>query len=347
MILEVITDDGLSGWGEAFGNAFINQAVVEHAYKPHLIGQNVFETEKIWDQLYNCLRDNGQKGSSIEALSAVDIALWDLKGKYTHLPVYTLMGGARRKQIIPYATGLYHTSLNQDPHSLVKEAVSYADSGFKAIKMKIGFGVEDDIRMIAAVREAIGTDIKLMVDPNHAYNACSAIKLAKGIEPYDIFWIEEPVPPEDIQGYREVKAATNICIAGGEAEFTAYGFKNLIDVRAVDILQPDCCITGGLTAFMRIITLAKLANIQCYPHVWGTGIAVAAGLHASFSMPDFPEALLAEEVYFELDRTENIFRERLNRNPLLIKDGYINLPEDKEGLGIEIDRDIIKNYQIG
>ncbi|MBI9094036.1 MAG: mandelate racemase/muconate lactonizing enzyme family protein [Sphaerochaeta sp.] len=347
MILEIITDDGLSGWGEAFGNAFINQAVVEHAYKSQLIGQNVFDTEKIWDQLYNSLRDNGQKGSSIEALSAVDIALWDLKGKYTHLPVYTLMGGARRKQIIPYATGLYHTSLNQDPNALVAEAVSYVQSGFRALKMKIGFGVENDIKMVSAVREAIGPEIDLMVDPNHAYNACSAIKMAKGIEPYNILWIEEPVPPEDIQGYLEVKSATSISISGGEAEFTAYGFKNLIDARAIDILQPDCCITGGLTAFNRIVTLAKIANIQCYPHVWGSGIAVAAGLHASFSMPDFPEALVASKVYFELDRTENIFREKINKNPLVIRDGYIDLPQSTEGLGIEIDRDLIKKYQIG
>jgi D-galactarolactone cycloisomerase len=311
-----------------------------------LIDQNVFDTEKIWDELYNSLRDNGQKGSCIEALSAVDNALWDLKGKYTHLPVYTLMGGARRKRIVPYATGLYHTDLNQDPASLVAEAVRYVESGFKALKMKTGFGVEDDIKMVAAVRKAIGPDIKLMVDPNHAYNASSAIKMAKAIEPYDILWIEEPVPPEDIKGYKEVKAATSIAISGGEAEFTAYGFKHFIDERAVDILQPDCCITGGLTAFRRIITLAKIENIQCYPHVWGSGIAVAVGLNAAFAMPDFPEALKPEEVYFELDRTENIFREKLNKNKLVIKDGYIELPEF-EGLGVDIDRDLIKEYQIG
>jgi D-galactarolactone cycloisomerase len=346
MVLEIVTDDGLSGWGEAFGNAFINQAVIENAYKARLIDQNVFDTEKIWDELYNSLRDNGQKGSCIEALSAVDNALWDLKGKYTHLPVYTLLGGARRKRIIPYATGLYHTDLNQDPKTLVAEAVRYVEAGFKALKMKTGFGVEDDIKMVAAVRKAIGADIKLMVDPNHAYNASSAIRMAKGIEPYDILWIEEPVVPEDIKGYKEVKAATSIAISGGEAEFTAYGFKRFIDERAVDILQPDCCITGGLTAFRRIMTLAKIENIQCYPHVWGSGIAVAVGLNAAFAMPDFPEALKPEEVYFELDRTENIFREKLNKNKLVIKDGYIDLPEF-EGLGVDIDRDLIKEYQVG
>ena len=142
MLLEIITDDGLSGWGEAFGNAFINQTIVEKVYTDKIIGQNIFDTEKIWDELYNTLRDNGQKGSCIQALSAVDNALWDLKGKYTHLPVYRLLGGARRSEIIPYATGLYHTALHQSAQELVAEAVSYVHDGFSAVKMKIGFGVE-------------------------------------------------------------------------------------------------------------------------------------------------------------------------------------------------------------
>jgi D-galactarolactone cycloisomerase len=219
MLLEIITDDGISGWGEAFGNAFINQTIVEKVYTDKIIGQNIFDTEKIWDELYNTLRDNGQKGSCIQALSAVDNALWDLKGKYTHLPVYRLLGGARRSEIIPYATGLYHTALHQSAQELVAEAVSYVHDGFSAVKMKIGFGVEDDIAMVKAVRQAVGPDIKIMVDPNHAYNAMTATQLARGIEPYDISWIEEPVPPEDLEGYKQVKNATTIPISGGEAEF--------------------------------------------------------------------------------------------------------------------------------
>jgi D-galactarolactone cycloisomerase len=346
MIVEILSDDGLVGWGEAFGNAFINQTIVEKVYKPMLMGKCVFETEKIWDNLYNSLRDNGQKGSCIEALSAIDNALWDLKGKYVHLPVYTLLGGARRERILPYATGLYHSSLDQNPQELVDDAISYVRQGFKAVKMKIGFSVEDDIKMVKAVREAIGDDIKLMVDPNHAYNSMNAIKLAKAIEKYDIDWIEEPVPPEDIKGYKEVKSATTIPISGGEAEFTAYGFKRFIDERAADILQPDCCITGGLTSFRRIINLAKLENIQVYPHVWGSSIAVAIGINAAFYQPNFPEALVTPDVYLELDRTENIFREELNLNKLKIEDGYIYLPE-KEGLGIDINRKLIDKYQIG
>lgn len=346
LLLEIITEDGISGFGEAFGNAFINKAVIDNVYAGKILGQNIFDSEKIWDELYNALRDNGQKGSCIEALSAVDNALWDLKGKYTHLPVYRLMGGARREKITPYATGLYHSRSATLEKDLVEEAVSYAEAGFRGIKMKIGFGVEDDINMVREVRRAIGDDVELMVDPNHAYNAMTAIKLAKNIEEYNIGWIEEPVPPEDIGGYQQVKAATSIPISGGEAEFTHYGFKRFIDARAADILQPDCSITGGLTAFQKIVTLAKIENIQCYPHVWGSGVAVAVGLNAAFAMPDFPEALVPAPVYFELDRTPNIFREEVNLNKLKIVDGYIDLPEF-EGLGVEINRDLIKKYQIG
>ncbi|MGV8979724.1 mandelate racemase/muconate lactonizing enzyme family protein [Clostridium sp.] len=345
MLLEIITDDGKSGFGEAFGNAFINKAIIENVYAAKLVGQNIFDSGKIWDELYNALRDNGQKGSCIEALSAVDNALWDLKGKYTHLPVYTLMGGARRKKIIPYATGLYHTKSANLERDLAQEAVSYAKDGFRAIKMKIGFGVDNDANMVKVIRRAIGDDIELMVDANHAYNSLSASRLASKIEKYDITWFEEPVPPEDISGYVEVKRNTSIPIAGGEAEFTSYGFKKLIDRRAVDILQPDCSITGGLTEFLKIVTLAKIENIQCYPHVWGSAVAVAVGLNAAFAMPDFPESLNPADVYFELDRTPNIFREELSKNKLNIKNGYLELPQF-EGLGLEIDRELIKKHQI-
>lgn len=346
MILEIITEDGISGFGEAFGNAFINQSIIEHAYVPKLIGQHIFDSGKIWDTLYNLLRDNGQKGSCIEALSAVDNALWDLKGKYTHMPVYQLMGGARRKRIMPYATGLYHSKSSTLEKDLVEEAVSYVEAGFRAVKMKIGFGVQDDIHMVKQVRNAIGGNIDLMVDANHAYNALTATKLAREIEQYNISWFEEPVPPEDIEGYKQVKNATTIPLSGGEAEFTSYGFKRLVDERAVDILQPDCCVTGGLSEFLKIVTLAKIQNIQCFPHVWGTGIAVAVGLNAAFAMPDFPESLNPSEVYFELDRTPNIFREQISKKKLVIKDGYIDLPQ-YEGLGLDIDRELIKKYQIG
>lgn len=346
MIVEIITDDNISGFGEAFGNAYINKAIIENVYKDKIIGQSIFDTSKIWEQLYNCLRDNGQKGSCIQAISAIDIALWDLKGKYTHLPVYALMGGARREKIKLYATGLYHSNSQTVMNDLIKEAVSYVNDGFKAIKIKIGFGIEDDIKTVKAIRKAVGNDIELMVDANHAYNSMTAIRLSREIEECNILWFEEPVPPEDLNGYIEIKQKTNIPVAGGEAEFTAYGHRNIVNKRAVDILQPDCCVTGGLTEFLKISTLAKLENIQCYPHIWGSAIAVRTGYNACFVNPDYPDSLNPSEVYMELDRTENIFREELSMVKLKIKSGYV-YKENYEGLGIVINRELISKYQIG
>ncbi len=345
MILEIKTDEGVSGWGEAFGPALINKSIIDNIYAPLLKGKDPFDSEVIWEMLYNCLRDNGQKGTAIEALSAVDIALWDIKGKVAGKPVYKMMGGAFRDKLKVYATGFYHRGLENETEALVKEALRYVNNGFLAIKIKIGFGIDDDIRNVEAIRKAVSDDIVIMVDANHAYNARDAIKVGKQIEKYNIFWFEEPVPPEDKNGYREVKKELNISIAGGEAEFTRFGFHDLINRRCVDIVQADCSVTGGLTEYKKITSLASIQNLQCYPHVWGSSIALATGIHAAFNQPDFPGSLNPAEVYLELDRTPNIFREKLAKEALDIKNGYINKPE-KPGLGLTIDRDLIKEYQI-
>lgn len=345
MLLKMETDEGITGWGEAFGPAAVNKAIIDNVYKPIVIGRDPFDSEVIWDELYNKLRDHGQKGITVEAISAIDIALWDIKGKALNLPVYKLLGGAPRSRIMPYATGLYRRDVPDIVNELVKEAVGYAEQGFKAIKLKIGFGIENDLLAIKEIRRAIGDGVLLMVDANHAYNANNAIKLSRKMEEYNIFWFEEPVPPEDIAEYLEVKAKTNIPLAGGEAEFARYGFYNLLHSRAVDIVQPDCCVTGGISEFKKISTLASIHNIQCYPHIWGSAIALYTGIHCAFSLPHFPPSLNPDEVLLELDRTPNIFREKLAGREPEVKDGYIDIP-DGVGLGIEIDEELIEKYKI-
>lgn len=345
MIVEIITDDGISGWGEAFGNAFVNQVLIDKVYAPKIVGKNIFDTSVIWDMLYNSMRDNGQKGCVVEAISAIDIALWDLKGKYTHMPVWRLLGGAYRNEIIPYATGLYRTQSDNIQKELIAEAEEYLNQGFKALKIKIGFGIKDDIQTVKNIRSVIGKDVALMVDANHAYNAKTAIYLAKNIEEYDITWLEEPVVPENIDGYVEVKQNTAIPVAGGEAEFTRYGFQHLLNKRGVDILQPDCCVTGGFSEFSIIAKMATLQQIQCYPHVWGSAIALNVGINCAFSVPHYPDSLNPHFVYLEYDRTPNIFREELSAQKPIIKNGVLHIQE-KEGIGLEIDRDLIKKYSI-
>ena len=345
LLCRITTDSGYTGWGEAFGPALVHKTTIDTVYAPMVVGRNPFETEVVWESLYNRLRDHGQKGLSIEAISAIDIALWDLKGQITGLPIWALMGGKNRDYVVPYATGLYRRGGKDELRTLADEAVSYSERGFRAMKLKIGFGPDYDLAAVKAVREAIGDDIELKVDANHGYNASSAIDLGRRMEKYNIGWFEEPVPPEDIEGYREVKDALSVPVAGGEAEFTRFGFHRLFQARAVDIAQPDCTVTGGISEFMKIVSLATIHNIQCYPHVWGSAVALYTGLHCSLAMPEFPPRLYPSEVKLEFDQTANIFRDRLAGAPLPMREGYVDAPTGP-GLGIEIDTDLIERYRI-
>ena len=196
-----------------------------------------------------------------------------------NLPVSVLMGGQHRARIQPYATGLYFAKSDHLAKDLAKEACEYVRQGFKAIKMKVGLSIKTDVAHVKAVREAIGPDIQLMVDANHAYSLREATKLAKLIEPYDIGWFEEPVSPEFYDHYHELRNKTTIPIAGGECEYLRYGFLQLLKKDSVDILQIDICSAGGLTEAKRVAALASSFGVEIVPHTWGTGIAFHTALH--------------------------------------------------------------------
>jgi L-alanine-DL-glutamate epimerase-like enolase superfamily enzyme len=200
MIVEVVTDDGLTGWGECYGPARVNAAVVREL-GAHLIGQDPLRSEYLWHDLYARYRDHGQKGVVIQGLSGIDIALWDLKGKYFGQPIHRLMGGPVRDKVKAYATGLYRRDRPDHTTYLCEEALESRGLGYQAMKLKVGFGVDDDVRAVQAVREAIGPQIGLMIDANHAYDAVEAIRLGRRIEHHEICWFEEPVPPEDLDGH--------------------------------------------------------------------------------------------------------------------------------------------------
>jgi D-galactarolactone cycloisomerase len=213
------------------------------------------------------------------------------------------------------------------------------------MKLKIGYDLKTDLRYVQAIRAAIGDDVALMVDANHAYNASEAIKLARAIEPYDITWFEEPVPPEDIEGYLEVKRNTDILIAGGECEYTRYGFRALINRRAVDVLQPDLCAAGGFTEMRNIVALASAANLPVIPHVWGTNVGLAASLQFFAALPNFPERRFPAEPWFEVDRSANPLRDGVSREQFEMKAGYLAIP-DRPGLGITLDMGFIERYAL-
>src|SRR3984893_5972600 len=297
-LVEIVGEDGSSGWGEAFGPARLTAPIVDY-YKPLLIGADALATEAIWQSLYNRLRDHGQKGLAIEALSAVDIALWDLKGRHLGLPVHRLIGGPLRSRVQAYATGFYRNRSGDPLTYLIEEARERVAQGFGAIKLKLGFDFDEDIRLCHEVRHAIGDGVMIMIAANHAYDATAAIRLGRRIEALDIAWFEEPVPPEDHAGYREVKRALSIPIAGGEAEFTRWGFRALLSERLVDIAQPDVCAAGGISECKKIADMANAFGVRVNPHVWGTGVALAASLQLIATLPDKPPRLI------ELDQSEH------------------------------------------
>ncbi|MGH7278720.1 MAG: mandelate racemase/muconate lactonizing enzyme family protein [Candidatus Rokuibacteriota bacterium] len=345
MLVEIVTDDGLSGFGEAYGPAAGTRAIVDELYRPLLLGRDALDSQVLWEELYNALRDYGRKGLPIAALSAVDIALWDVKGKALGQPIAKLLGGSFRTSVRAYATGLYRRRVPDVAAALAQEARGYVAEGFRAMKLKVGFGVEEDVRNVRAVREAIGPDVRLMVDANHAYDSAQAIRLGRLIERHDIGWFEEPVVPEDIDGYVQVKQALAIPIAGGEAEYTRYGFRELLARRAVDIAQPDICACGGFSEALKIGTLASTWGVTWYPHVWGSAVGLFASLQLAAAIPPNPPALFATELLFELDRTPNPFRETLAVTPPVRRGDVIEIPA-KPGLGLEVDRDVLKRYAV-
>ena len=235
---------------------------------------------RLWERLYAHSRDFGQKGTYIEAMSALDIAHWDIWGKALGQPVHALLGGAFRDRVHAYATGCYYPedigtgAAMLD--ALAAEAEEHIRSGFSTLKMKIGLlSIAQDGKRVAAVREAIGPDVALLVDANHAYNAAGAIRMGRELERWQVGWFEEPVVPEDRAGYRRVRDALSIPVAGGECEFTRYGFRDLFQGECIDIAQPDLCVCGGYSEWLKIQALALAHSVLTIPHVWGSGVALA------------------------------------------------------------------------
>lgn len=355
LLLKIETDDGLVGWGEGgqYGPAAPVASCIDHVLAPKLMGQDPRPRGKIWSDLYALSRDFGQKGTYIEAISAIDIALWDITGKALGEPVCRLLGGPVRETVPAYATGCYYQGDNYLDYratlpQLQAEARSYVESGFRILKTKVGLlEIDQDLERIAAIREAIGPETALLVDANHAYNVPSAIRMGKGLERLDVRWFEEPVTPEDRDGYRRVRQALSLAITGGECEFTRFGFRDLITTGCVDVAQPDICASGGLSEWQKITALGETFGVWVVPHVWGSGVALATALHAVAALPLFPHTAnpipLQNEPVVEFDRTYNPLRDDLLAQKFELVDGRIAVPQGP-GLGIDVQEEVLAEY---
>ncbi len=340
-LVEIETDEGLTGWGECLGPSRVNAAIVREMGDA-IVGRDPRDIEPIWFDLYSTWRDQGQRGATMTAQSGIDIALWDVLGQSVGLPVYRLLGGAHRMAIPAYATGGFRPHGRDRADALAEETAGYVAQGFSATKIKIGFGVADDTRCIAAVREAIG-DAHLMIDANHGYDAIEAIALGRHVADYGIDWFEEPVVPEQLASYARVRANQPIPVAGGETWHGRLAHAQAIEAGAVDILQPDVAGCGGITEMRKIAAQAETAGIRVVPHVWGTGVAVAASLHILATLPPQPGRHTERAPWLEFDQTPNPYRMAVLNEPISHESGVVAVP-DKPGLGITVDRDVLKAY---
>jgi D-galactarolactone cycloisomerase len=355
-LVEVQTDEDVTGWGECFGPGNIaigNKGIVEKVIQPIVLGMDPMDRDVIWHKVYNLLRDHGQKGMPMQSLSGVDIALWDIAGKVSGLPLHKLIGGAHRTDVPCYGYGMM---LRDEPVAdLAKrfedEAAAIREMGFVATKMKTGFGPKPDVKLCEAVRRGVGDDFKFMVDANHCYTTSDAFYVGRALEELDAYWFEEPIAPEDLDGYRELRAGLTVNISGGEAEFNRWGWRSILENRGLDIAQPEVCALGGISEYLRVLALCHAHFTPVINHVWGSAIAVATNLQLLAAMPPLPGGLHPWEPMLEFDTTDNKFRDELLIEPLGIQGqvksnaGRVKVPI-APGIGVEPDRDFIDYYSI-
>ena len=355
-LVEIETDEGVTGWGECFGPgavALANRTIVEQVIQPMIVGANPLDRDVIWHRVYNLLRDHGQKGMPMQALSGVDIALWDIAGKVAGLPLCTLIGGSHRTRIPVYGYGMMLKRESVDDHvcRFADEAAQILGMGFRATKMKVGLGPAADVKLCEAVARGVEGKGHFMVDANHCYTTADAFHVGRALSEMGAYWFEEPVAPEDLDGYRELRAGLSVNISGGEAEFGRWGWRAILENRGLDIAQPEVCALGGISEYLRVLALAHAHFTPVVNHVWGSAIAVATNIHLLAAMPPLPGGLTPWEPMLEFDTTHNFFRDELLVEPLDIqkqvatRDGTVGVPNGS-GLGIEIDHAILERFAV-
>lgn len=343
-LVRVETVEGAVGWGECWGPVAGNREIIDDVVQPWLTGRRVDDVEQIHDDLIFKLRSSYHSFVPASVVSGVDIALWDAYGKATGQSVSRLLGGRRRDEVTAYATGHFFRDVEEFDtlqSIIVDEARSHVDAGFTTLKQKIGvsnhfpWGPKKDIELVRAVRNAVGDDIDLMADANHAYDLATAKRVARGLNELDLRFFEEPVRPA-IDYYSDLSEDVSIPLAGGECWAFQHEFDQVLAEGAVDYVQPDVTSAGGLTSTRRVATLADSANVQCVPHVFGSAIALAASLQVIATVPGTP--------MLEFDRMPNPIREDLAVDPIT-NDGDVVTIRDEPGLGVRIDESVLDSFR--
>ena len=350
-LVRIEVSSGLVGWGEskaAVGSAGTCATLVScitEELGPQLVGQDARHVSRLWEEMYSGTRGHyalsrgrtfpalGRRGLNVAAMSGVDMALWDLLGKSLGAPVVDLWGGACRADMPVYASGGW-----ADTAGIGAELNGYVARGFSAVKMRVGVmdgDVDTSIARVAAARSALGPGIRLMVDAHGTFSVSEAKRFAAGIEPFGVKWFEEPVSADDRRGAAAVRSATSIAIAAGESEFTRFDFRDLIEIDAVDVLQPDLAICGGPTEGRRIAALAEAYQLELAPHCWGSALSFNAGLSLAFSSP--------AATVIEYSLGANPFLHELPEETIDVVDGRVLAPT-KPGLGVTPRQEFIAEH---
>jgi L-rhamnonate dehydratase len=341
LVVEVFTNEGLVGIGNAALAPHVTKQTIDLYLKPLLIGKDPWDVEFLWQHMYRKTMAFGRKGIAMVAISAVDIALWDLLGKSARQPVYRLLGGRTKPRIPVYASRLYSVPLGE----LAAEAKRYKDEGYAAMKLRFGWGPVDgaagmqrNVDLVRTVRETVGDGVDVMADAYMGWTLAYAKRMLPLLEPFHLRWLEEPIIPDDIHGYAELKAYGRIPIAGGEHEFTLYGFRELLEARAVDYIQFDTNRVGGITQARKIVALAEAHSVPVIPH--------AGQMHNYHVVMASVNSPMAE--YFPVVDVEvgnELFWYIFKGEPKA-KDGFIDLDENLPGLGLTIDEKALEQFDV-
>ncbi|RRQ49730.1 mandelate racemase/muconate lactonizing enzyme family protein [Maribacter algicola] len=352
-LIVVTTDSGLQGFGEAkaavgsSGSCASIVSCVENELKPQLVGQDARNISRIWEMVYNGTRDHyslsrgrkfpilGRRGLTISALSGIDTALWDIKGKSLGVPVVDLLGGSCRDKMEAYASGGW-----AKVDAIGEQLKSYTAKGFSGVKMRVGImdeTVKASVDRVKAAREALGDDIKLMTDAHGTFSVPEAKQFCRGVADCNLYWFEEPINPDNKIGTAEVRSQTDIPIAAGESEYTAFDIRDMISERALDVLQPDCAIIGGITEAMRVSQLAHTYQLELAPHCWGSAFSFMAGLSVAFASPS------ANVIEFSLGGNPMMY-DLVEEHISVGQDGMIDAP-DRPGLGLTPNWDFVKEFK--
>ena len=331
VLVLVHTDEGITGLGESVGEPSGVVAVLRDHLGPLLLGEDPLDIERLWEKMFASGIYWDLKGALVIALSGIDIALWDIKGKSLGVPVYQLLGGACRRTLRAYASDLFW----DEPETMADAAATYVHDGFPIVKAHIGRELEGDIARVKAIRHAIGEDAGLMIDINCAYDRPTAVRMGRRFEEFSPFWYEEPLRPYDVEGYRDLHHQVRIPLALGENEFTKHGFLDLFQQGAVDYIMPDPGRVGGLTEMKKVAALAEAFNRVVSPHNFSSGVLLAATLHFMAATPNAD--------LLEFDVTGTAIYDELLAEPLKVNRGVVDVPQ-RPGLGVVLTDEVRERY---